>query len=103
MGEAKRSIRDVLEDRGFFVSLFGGDPAVVDEKRRMLERVNGDNRCPYRLVRMLVEAPEGFSALVAFDTTGFGEGSPTAWGSWSGAGGRGRFEGTARRVEGRTV
>jgi galactokinase len=30
---------DVLEDRGFFVSLFGDNPEVVDAKRRMLERV----------------------------------------------------------------
>jgi galactokinase len=39
MGDGKRSIRDVIEDRGFFVSLFGDDPEVVDAKRRMLERV----------------------------------------------------------------
>jgi glucose-1-phosphate thymidylyltransferase len=35
--------------------------------------LNGDNHYPCRLVRVLVEAPEGLSALVAFDTAGFSE------------------------------
>ncbi len=35
--------------------------------------LNGDNHYPCRLVTMLAESPEGFSALAAFDTSGFGE------------------------------
>jgi dTDP-glucose pyrophosphorylase len=35
--------------------------------------LNGDNNYPARLVSMLVGTPEGLSALVAFDTGGFGE------------------------------
>jgi galactokinase len=34
-----RSIRDVLDGRAFFVSLFGDDAELVDAKKRMLERV----------------------------------------------------------------
>jgi glucose-1-phosphate thymidylyltransferase len=41
----------------------GKDPFLV---------LNGDNHYPDRLVRMLVRAPVGFSALVAFDVDGFG-------------------------------
>jgi glucose-1-phosphate thymidylyltransferase len=35
--------------------------------------LNGDNHYPCRLVSMLMEVPEGHSALAAFDISGFGE------------------------------
>jgi dTDP-glucose pyrophosphorylase len=45
--------------------------------------LNGDNCYPCRLVRMLVEAPEGRSALVAFDTMGFSEWTRKKLGSFA--------------------
>ena len=45
--------------------------------------LNGDNHYPCRLVRMLVEAPEGFSAVAAFDTLGFGKRTRKKLGSFA--------------------
>jgi glucose-1-phosphate thymidylyltransferase len=45
--------------------------------------LNGDNYYPPRLVRMLVDAPEGSSALVAYDTSGFSDWTRKKLGSFA--------------------